>query len=358
MNKRNQRTEKLLCKNCRALLGTNGALTDQAGFRLIVYRKYTRITAAFAARNSEKGQPMSTISISPADSLADAIGSAKPCDRIVLAPGTYREKIEIHIPDIEIAGNSAEDTRIVWDDYAKKLDEHGVEYNTFRTYTAAVLAQNVTFRNITVENDALHPEEKGQEVALTVVADGFLAENCRFISTQDTVFCGPLPDDLIERYDGFLKDELRRGGSMRQIFRSCLIAGNVDFIFGCGDALFDRCEIRSVYDVRGHGYTAAPAHAQAQDIGFVFDECSFTCEDAVADGSIFLARPWRDCGKCGFINCGYGRHISPEGFDKWNDTERDKTARFAEYGKIPQGRVPWSRVLSAEEKDRLRAYFE
>lgn len=300
---------------------------------------------------------MTLINITPADSIMDTISSASPGDRIVLASGTYREKIEIYIPDIELVGASASDTRIVWGDYAKKLDENSVEYNTFRTYTVAVLAPGVTFRDLTVENDALSPETKGQEVALSVVADRFRAVDCNFISTQDTVFCGPLPDDLIERYDGFLKDALRQGGNMRQIFTDCIIAGNVDFIFGCGDALFDNCEIRSVYDVRGHGYTAAPAHASEQDIGFVFRDCRFTCDDAVADDSIYLARPWRDYGKCSFINCVYGRHISPEGFDKWNDTQRDKTARFSEYGEIPEGRVGWSCVLSEAEKDRLLSAF-
>jgi len=294
-----------------------------------------------------------TVNVTPAESLAGVLRTVEPGTHIMLAPGTYREKIEIYVPGIEIAGDPAQDTRIVWDDHAKKLDENGVEYNTFRTYTAAVLAQDVTFRNLTVENDAMNPETKGQEVAISVCADGFTAENCRFLSTQDTVFCGPLPPDLIERYKGFLKDPLRAGGEMRQIFRECLISGNVDFIFGCGNALFDRCEIRSVYDVRGHGYTAAPAHTEEQDIGFVFNACRFTCEETVADDSIYLARPWRDFGKCSFIDCEYGRHISPEGFDKWNDTDRDKTARFAEYGNIPSGRVKWARTITEDEKERL-----
>ena len=305
----------------------------------------------------KEAETLKTVEIRPGDSISAALDGAEPGTRLVLAPGTYREKLEIYVPDIELCGSGAEQTRIVWDDYAKKLDEKGVEYNTFRTYTAAVLAPGVSFRDITVENDALAPETKGQEVALTVCADRFLAENCRFLSTQDTVFCGSLPPDLIIRYDGFLKDPLRKGGDMRQVFRKCLIAGNVDFIFGCGDSLFEECEIRSVYDVRGHGYTAAPAHEPAQSVGFVFDRCRFTCEDKVADGSIFLARPWRDHGKCSFISCEYGRHISAEGFDKWNDTERDKTARFSEYGDIPPGRVPWSRRITDAQRDELLEAF-
>ncbi|HCJ41584.1 pectinesterase family protein [uncultured Ruminococcus sp.] len=299
---------------------------------------------------------MKEIILSPTESLADALAKVRPHTRLVLAPRVYREKVEICTPDIELAG-SADRTRIVYGDYAKKKDEKGVEYNTFRTYTAAVLANDVRFKDLTVENDAGSPEIKGQEVALSIVADGFSAENCNFLSTQDTVFCGPLPDDLIARYKGFLKDELRASGGFAQRFTNCLIAGNVDFIFGCGDALFENCEIRSVRDVRGGGFTAAPAHALSQQTGFVFDKCRFTRENGVADGAVFLARPWRDYGKCSFIGCTYDSHISPEGFDKWNDTERDKTARFAEYGNIPAGRVGWAKMLTADECGSLMRRF-
>lgn len=301
---------------------------------------------------------MTTIKVIPQEKLSEILLHVKPNTRIILSEGTYREKIEINVPNIEIIGESADKTVIVWDDYAKKLDPFGVEFNTFRTYTAAVTADNVILKNLTVANDSLKPEKKGQEVALTVYGDNFYAEDCRFISTQDTVFCGPLPQDLIERYDGFLKDELRSGNYQRHIFKNCFIAGNVDFIFGCADALFQDCEIRSVFDVRGHGYVAAPAHALSQEIGFVFGNCRFTCEDSVAEGSIFLARPWRDYGKASFIDCMYGKHISKEGFDKWNDTERDKTARFSEWGVDREGRVPWSKSLTENEKKQLLVFFK
>ena len=300
---------------------------------------------------------MDTVQVTTAEELSAVLKNAAPDTRIMLAAGEYRCKAEITARGVSLIGNSPEDTKIVWGDYAKKLDESGTEYNTFRTYTAAVLAPNVTFKNLTVENDARSPEIKGQEVALTICADKFRAENCRFISTQDTLFCGPLPTDLIVRYYGFLKDSLRAGGNMFQVFENCFIAGNVDFIFGCGSVLFDKCEIRSVYDVRGHGYAAAPAHGYEKKVGFVFNECRFTCEEGVGDGSVYLARPWRDHGKCSFIDCEYGRHISVKGFDSWNDSGRDKTARFSEYGDIPEGRVPWSRRLTEEEKESLLKMF-
>lgn len=300
---------------------------------------------------------MTEIRITPEDKLSEILKTVNPGTRIFLSNGVYREKIEIAVPDIELVGESAEKTVIVYDDYAKKIDEKGLEYVTFRTYTMAILAPRVTLKNLTVENDALAPETKGQEVALTVYADEFLAAHCRFISTQDTIFCGPLPPDLIERYDGFLKDELRTGEYQRQIFRNCYIAGTVDFIFGCGDTLFEDCDIESLFEIRGHGYVAAPSHALSQETGFVFNRCRIFCAEGVPEGSVHLARPWRDYGKCSFIDCEYGAHIAPEGFNKWNDTDRDKTARFAEYPLKPESRVPWSRVLTEREKDVLLSYF-
>ena len=301
---------------------------------------------------------MKKLKVTPKDKLSEIVKAVEPGTEIFLSEGTYREKIEITVPSLQLTGEGPEKTVIQWDDYAKKPDDHGVELNTFRTYTAAVLADNVTMKTLAVVNVSKKPEEKGQEVALTVYGNNFLAEGCNFVSTQDTVFCGPLPPDLIERYKEFLKDELRKGDYLRQIFKNCRIAGNVDFIFGCGDALFENCEICSVFDVRGHGYVAAPAHSLSQEIGFVFSQCQFTSEEEVAKNSIFLARPWRDYGKASFIDCRYGEHISKEGFDKWNDTDRDKTARFSEWGADREGRVQWSKALSDDDKNSLLNYFK
>lgn len=282
--------------------------------------------------------------LTPQDDLQKCLDAAQPGQTIRLASGDYRCKLMLTTPGITIRGAGAGRTRILWDDYAKKLDERGREYNTFRTWTVAVCAEGVTMRDLSIVNDALRPEEKGQEVALTVYADGFSMEDCILSSTQDTLFLGPLPADLIARYDGFLPDPLRRDMPCRQSFRRCLIEGTVDFIFGCGQALFEDCELRSLVDARGHGYIAAPAHALEQTGGFLFRRCRLTAQEGVEAGSVYLARPWRDYGLCEFEDCAIqGGHIAPEGFDKWNDTHRDQTARFYETPLLP-GRVAWART--------------
>ncbi len=283
---------------------------------------------------------MSEFTAVPGDNLQQLFDSVPAASTIRLAAGVYRQKLKLRTPGLRLIGEGMDKTVIVWDDYALKPDEQGREYNTFRTWTLAVCADGVSMRDLAIANDALHPERKGQEVALTVYGDDFTMEDCRLASTQDTLFLGPLPKDLIARYDGFLTDDLRADRPLRQRFSRCRIEGTVDFIFGCGDAVFDGCEIRSVCDARSIGYAAAPAHALEQTEGFLFRRCSFTAEDSVAPESIYLARPWRDYGLCRFVDCDYGAHIKPAGFDPWNDTRRDRTARFYESPAQP-GRVAW-----------------
>ena len=281
-----------------------------------------------------------SIYVSPEDDLQAVLDSAPENAVVHLAPGVYRQKLMLRAPGLTLLGAGAEKTKLVYGDYARKRHPIGYEYNTFRTYTLAVCADRVTLRDLAVVNDALAPEIKGQEVALSVLGDDFLMENCVLSSTQDTLFAGPLPSDLIGRYEGFLLDPLRRGGRLGQRYAGCRIEGTVDFIFGCGEVVFDRCELRSLKDARNVGYVAAPSHEERQTEGFLFRDCRFTCEEGVAPGSIYLARPWRDYGLCRFENCVYGPHIAAEGFDKWNDTRRDLTARFYETPAVP-GRVDW-----------------
>ncbi len=280
----------------------------------------------------------------PPSPLQARLDAARPGDVIDLPPGELRCKVMITVPGVTLRGAGADKSVIRWDDYARKEVEPGMGYNTFRTWTVAVCAEGVRVEDLSIVNDALRPEEKGQEVALSVYGDDFHMARCRLSSTQDTLFVGPLPRDLLERYDGFLPDMLRRDILCRQTFEDCLIEGTVDFIFGCGQALFERCELRSLADARGHGYIAAPAHALEQTEGFRFHACRLTAAPGVAPGSVYLARPWRDYGMCEFDGCVIeGGHIAAEGFNKWNDTQRDKTARFYETP-LPPGRVSWAKT--------------
>lgn len=304
---------------------------------------------------------MIELRLTPEDDLADILNNLKEPAAIYLKKGIYRQKVKISADDVELIGEDRETTVITYDDYARKIHSDGREYNTFRTYTLCVTGNRVKLKNLTVENSNTRPQDVGQCVALSVNAKDFYAENVALKSTQDTLFCSPFPDDLVVRYRGFIpQDELYMEGGAVQIFENCRIYGTVDFVFGCGEAYFHNCKLISVNDARGCGFVAAPAHALAQKRGFTFIDCDFESGGAGAN-SVYLARPWRDFGKCEFINCRMGEHIKPELYDRWNDTSRDKTARFCHFGLecgLTPRPVPWSRELTREEAAAIIAYYE
>jgi pectinesterase len=225
--------------------------------------------------------------------------------------------------------------------YANQLDKAKKPLTTWRTAALKITGSHNLFENIIIQNDAGNPEEKGQQVALGIYGTDNAFVDCRFSSTQDTLFVGPLPDDLATRYQGFLPDEERYfEGMALTFFRHCRIEGTVDFIFGAGQAVFDDCDLITRKDSRGETYVVAPAHSLRDDFGFLFENCLFLREDGVQDGSTYLARPWRDYGKAVFSKCVYGPHIASAGFHDWSDVIRTSTARFEEYP-LSKGRVSW-----------------
>ena len=299
---------------------------------------------------------MKTLRLNPNCNLSEAINSSD-ADIIYLEKGIYNQKTEILRDNITIIGEGQ--VVLTFADYANKIHADGKEYNTFRTFTLCITGNNVRLENFTVENSNTDPEKVGQCVALSVHGDGFTAVNMNLVSTQDTLFLSPFPDDLVVRYRDFLPQrQLYKEGGNTHLFENCRISGTVDFIFGCAEAYFKNCEIVSLKDTRNIGFVAAPAHPLHAERGFTFIDCNFKSEGAENE-TIYLARPWRDFGKCEFINCKLDRHINGKLFDKWNDTERDKTARFAYFGLDCAGEpnpVPWSKKLTKAQADDIINY--
>lgn len=304
---------------------------------------------------------MKTFRLTPEDDLQYILDSINEPATIYLASGVYRQKILIAANDVTVIGESRETTVITHDDYARKIHRDGKEYNTFRTYTLCVTGERVRLENLTVENANTDPETKGQCVALSVNAKSFYAKNIDLKSTQDTLFLYPFPDDLVVRYRGFIPhDQLYAEGHSVHIFEDCRISGTVDFIFGCAEAYFKNCEIISLADTRNIGFIAAPAHSLAEEHGFVFSDCKIY-SGGMDEGTCYLARPWRDFGKSVFINCKVGEHINPGLFDKWNDTDRDRTARFAYYNldcSFTPAPVEWCKKLSRTDAEKIIARLD
>ena len=260
--------------------------------------------------------------------------------------GTYKEKLIIPqwLQNIEICGEDRDRTIITYDDHANiKMDgnywpaatkeqliamsvDNRPNLGTFRSFTVRVDANDVTFKNITIENNAA---KLGQAVALHTQGDRLVFVNCRFLGNQDTVYTG-MPNT-------------------RLLFQDCYIEGTTDFIFGPSTAWFEHCAIYC----KINSYITAASTPQDVAYGYVFNNCTVTTAPEAT--KMYLGRPWRDYGYTLFMNCNLPKEIRPEGWHHWQK-EREQTARYMEYNNHGEGantkqRVAWSRQLT--KKDAL-----
>ena len=210
--------------------------------------------------------------------------------------------------------------------------------HTFRSYTAFFSGENLTVEDLTIENDAGPGAQVGQAVAAYVDSARAVFRRVKLLGNQDTLFCAPLPEKEREK-DGFLGPRgLAPRRASAQYYHKCEIAGDIDFIFGGADALFEQCTLRTVDNHIPHSYVTAPS-GKADGLGFVFWDCDFV-SDCPA-GSVYLGRPWRPEGKTAVLDCRLGAHIAPEGFSPWNDRADTNLAAFAEAGQQwPRGSSP------------------
>ena len=256
---------------------------------------------------------------------------------IFVKRGTYKEKLVLPqwLQNIEICGEDRDQTIITWDDHANiKTAERPNGMGTFRTYTLKIEGNDITLKNITIENNSAR---LGQAVALHTEGDRLVFINCRFVGHQDTVYTGV--------------------AGTRLYFKGCYICGTTDFIFGPSTAWFEDCTIESLIN----SYVTAASTPQDQPFGYVFNNCRLIANSEAT--KVYLGRPWRDYGYTLFMNCELGSHIRPEGWHHWQK-EREQTVRYMEYNNRGAGantkqRVAWSRQLSKAEaaKITLQAVF-
>lgn len=250
---------------------------------------------------------------------------------IYVKKGTYKEKLIIpsYLTNIEICGESRDETVITYDDHANIPMTDGRKMGTFRTYTLKIEGNSITLKNITIENNA---PRIGQAVALHTEGDKLVFINCRFLGNQDTVYTGT--------------------EGTRLYFKDCYIEGTTDFIFGPSVAWFENCDIRD----KSNSYVTAASTPAGQKYGYVFNNCRITCEEGV--DKCYLGRPWRPYAYTLFMNCELGKHIRPEGWHNWGNESNEKTARYLEYNNRGEGsntskRCAWSKQLTKKEAVKI-----
>ena len=262
--------------------------------------------------------------------LQEAIESARAIMdytvTIYVRNGVYKEKVIVPswVENIDIIGEDRDKTIITYDDHAN-INKMG----TFRTYTVKVEGSDITFKNLTIENNAA---QLGQAVALHTEGDRLKFINCRILGNQDTIYTG--------------------AKFTRLYFKDCYIDGTTDFIFGPSTALFEDCIIHS----KRNSYVTAVSTPKEAKYGYVFKHCKLTAEPGV--DKVYLGRPWRPYAYTLFIECELGKHIVSAGWHNWGKQSNEETARYMEYKNTGEGanaseRVAWSKQLTKKEAEAV-----
>jgi polygalacturonase len=277
---------------------------------------------------------------------------------ISIAPGVYREVLTIDKPNIHMRSPYTDPTKtvVVFDNSAGTVAKNVTAFNTgetvalgtLRSATVNVRGDNFFAENLTFANDfnRTHDQKSqgSQALALLVTADRAVFRNMRLLGNQDTLYAGS-------------KDcNPPKGESCkpaRQYFADSYIEGNVDFIFGNGKTVFERCEIHST--PRSNGYiTAQGKQSPGMDSTFVFNHCKLTA--GTGTEHVWLGRPWRPYASVVFMNTEMGSHIEPAGWREWhpNETNYIETVFYAEHnstgaGGTPDKRDPHTKQLTADQ---------
>ncbi len=246
---------------------------------------------------------------------------------IVIKPGTYRERLVINQTKtfIILRGEDKEVRRtlVTFNRYAGMNDPEapGNKLGPNGSESVWIQADNFTAENITFENSS---GADAPAVAVRTMGDKHIFRNCRFLGWQDTLWV-----------DG-----------KRAYFTDCYVEGRIDFIFGGGTAVFEKCHLHAV----DGGCITASGSEPEKPFGLVFRKCKVTC----GEDKTFLGSPWKKGAATAFLECELGEGLRPEGWKKWAETDHHLTARFVEYRNTGPGantskRPAWTRQLSEVE---------
>lgn len=240
---------------------------------------------------------------------------------IYIKTGLYKQKLLIpkNKPYITFIGESKFQTILT------HLEITGTGFNGNSTI---IEADDFTAKNLTFANEA---GAIGTAAAVEVRGDRGYFEGVRLLGFQDTLY-------------------LNAKNFGRFYFRDCYIEGAVDFIYGPGTAFLENCVI---FNKRSGGYITAASTPEDQKYGIIFYNCTITGYPWVKD--VYFGRPWREFANDVFLHSWIDEGmIALQGWHNWGSTEKEKTARYREYGSYGPGanirfRAQWVKQLSTDE---------
>lgn len=300
--------------------------------------------------------------INEAVAACAAMNPTKEEDRITvhIAPGTYREQVILTTPYVSFVNDTNKEVLLTWY-YGIGYKYYSIDssgfyneenaYDKYQKLTAArwgcsvyvksaatgFKASGITFeasfnRYITDEELADGVEPSGGEAitlerkygtdvtsktateraaALAIEADKSELVNCKFYSSQDTLYTG----------------------NATIYFKNCFIEGNTDYIFGDGNCIFDGCQLnwKGYSDQEISGYITAQ-RASDNVKGYLFRNCVVTADTNLKVAGGYLGRPWGANASVAFLNTKLASSdlITAEG---WTDMGGNKpqNANFKEY---------------------------
>ncbi|KAI4376467.1 hypothetical protein MLD38_014225 [Melastoma candidum] len=243
---------------------------------------------------------------------------------IYVKAGIYDETVLLtkKMTNILMYGDGSQKTIVT----GRKNNVEGV--GTFKSATFAVdgdgfMAMAMGFRNTA-------GPDKGQAVALRATSNNAVFLNCRFEGYQDTLYAH----------------------AHRQFYRSCVIAGTIDFIFGDATAIFQNCLIivRRPLDGQGNAVTAQGRTARHETTGFVLHNCHIVPDKKLVPVknviNSYLGRPWKEFSRTVVMESKIDDFIHPDGWMAWFGTYALDTLYYAEYNNKGPGaslakRVNW-----------------
>ncbi|HIR29764.1 MAG TPA: Ig-like domain-containing protein [Candidatus Coproplasma stercorigallinarum] len=262
------------------------------------------------------GTSVTFTSINDALKYLEITGVPSAAAKVInVAAGDYFEKIEVSLPNVSIigTGETADKVVIHYDAIAGAIDPSGkVGYSTDGSATISIresatgfYAENITFQNDWNTN-AEYEESKElysdtQAVAALVQADMSKFINVRFSSYHDTLYAM----------------------TGRQYYENCYIEGRTDYVFGYNaTAYFKNTTLMTIGsgDKKNGGYVVATkgfdegAGIDAIAYGYIFDDCTFTADSLVTDGTVSLARGWGSEMKMMVMNSTISKAYSKEAY--------------------------------------------